>query len=112
SYAGMAATQQAVAKVLLNDPDVESLSAFIGVDGANTTMLATGRMLINLKAHRTASQDAIMDRLRHSAAAVPGVRLYVQPVQDLTIDAETGPTQNRFSLEGSDLATVNEWAGK
>jgi len=112
SYAGMAATQQAVAKVLLDDPDVESLSAFIGVDGANTTMLATGRMLINLKAHRTALQDAIMDRLRHSAAAVPGVRLYVQPVQDLTIDAETGPTQNRFSLEGSDLATVNAWAGK
>ncbi|MGO4686679.1 efflux RND transporter permease subunit [Brevundimonas sp. 2YAF1] len=112
SYGGMAETQQAVAKVLLQDPDVASLSAFIGVDGVNTSLLGVGRMLINLKDHRTASQAVIMDRLKQAAATVPGVVLYVQPVQDLTIDAETGPTQNRFALQGSDQATVDLWTQK
>ncbi|AYQ29269.1 MULTISPECIES: efflux RND transporter permease subunit [unclassified Polaromonas] len=112
SYARMADLQQAAAKAILEDPDVETLSSFIGVDAANNTMLHTGRMLINLKKERTTSQQETMDRLQRRAAAVAGVTLYLQPTQDLTIDAETGPTQFRVSLEGSNNATVVEWATK
>ncbi len=112
SYARMAELQQATAKAILEDPDVATLSSFIGVDAANNTMLHTGRMLINLKKSRTTSQQETMDRLQRRAAAVAGVTLYLQPTQDLTIDAETGPTQFRVSLEGSSNATVTEWANK
>jgi multidrug efflux pump len=112
SYARMADLQQAAAKAILEDPDVETLSSFIGVDAANNTMLHTGRMLINLKKERTTSQQETMDRLQRRAATVAGVTLYLQPTQDLTIDAETGPTQFRVSLEGSNNATVTEWANK
>ena len=113
SYARMSELQQAVGKAILQDPDVQNLSSFIGVDGANNTMLNSGQMLINLKQHRTAgSQAQIMDNLRRRASTVPGIKLYLQPTQDLTIDAETGPTQYRFSLEGAAMATVNEWADK
>jgi multidrug efflux pump len=113
SYARMSELQQAVGKAVLQDPDVENLSSFIGVDGANNTMLNSGQMLINLKSHRTAaSQAQIMDNLRRRASAVPGITLYLQPTQDLTIDAETGPTQYRFSLEGASTATVSEWTDK
>ena len=112
SYARMAELQQAAAKAILEDPDVETLSSFIGVDAANNTMLHTGRMLINLKKERTTSQQDTMDRLQRRAATVAGVTLYLQPTQDLTIDAETGPTQFRVSLEGSNNATVVEWATK
>jgi multidrug efflux pump len=110
SYAGMAQVQQDVARALLRDPDVASLSAYIGVDGANTTLLSAGRMLINLKQDRSGSQLQIMQQLRDRASAVAGVTLYVQPVQDLTIDAETGPTQNRFSIQGSDQVAVDRTA--
>ncbi|KRB04282.1 efflux RND transporter permease subunit [Lysobacter sp. Root690] len=110
SYAGMAQVQQDVARALLDDPDVASLSAYIGVDGANTTLLSAGRMLINLKEERSGSQQEIMQQFRDRASAVAGVTLYVQPVQDLTIDAETGPTQNRFSIQGSDQAAVDRTA--
>lgn len=112
SYDRMAALQQATAKAILEDPDVETLSSFIGVDAANNTMLHTGRMLINLKKDRIGSQQETMDRLQRRAAEVAGVTLYLQPTQDLTIDAETGPTQFRVSLEGSNNATVVEWANK
>lgn len=112
SYDRMATLQQATARAILEDPDVETLSSFIGVDAANNTMLHTGRMLINLKKERTGSQQETMDRLQRRAAAVAGVTLYLQPTQDLTIDAETGPTQFRVSLEGSNNATVVEWANK
>jgi multidrug efflux pump len=110
SYSRMASLQQAVAQAVLDDPDVDSLSSLIGVDAANNTMLHTGSMLINLKRNRIGSQQETMDRLRARAQQVPGVTLYLQPTQDLTIDAETGPTQYRVSLEGSDNATVVEWA--
>ena len=112
SYARMAELQQATAKAILEDPDVDTLSSFIGVDAANNTMLHTGRMLINLKKARTTPQQETMDRLQRRAATVAGVTLYLQPTQDLTIDAETGPTQFRVSLEGSSNATVTEWANK
>jgi len=112
SYARMAELQQAAAKAILEDPDVATLSSFIGVDAANNTMLHTGRMLINLKRTRSSSQQETMDRLQRRAGAVAGVTMYLQPTQDLTIDAETGPTQFRVSLEGSDTATVALWANK
>ena len=112
SYARMSELQQAAAKAILEDPDVDTLSSFIGVDAANNTMLHTGRMLINLKKERIGSQHETMDRLKHRAAQVAGVTLYLQPTQDLTIDAETGPTQYRVSLEGANNAAVVEWAGK
>ncbi|NVM74695.1 multidrug efflux pump [Duganella sp. SG902] len=112
SYDKMAALQQQAAKVILDDPDVNNLSSVVGVDAANNTMLHTGSMLINLKQKRTGSQQQTMDRLRARVAEIPGLTLYLQPTQDLTIDAETGPTQFRVSIEGADNATVNEWATK
>ncbi|QGZ38808.1 multidrug efflux pump [Pseudoduganella flava] len=111
SYARMAELQQQAARAILVDPDVQSLSSLVGVDAANNTMLHTGRMLINLKADR-GDQAELMERLRRRVAEVPGVRIYLQPTQDLTIDAETGPTQYRVSIEGADTATVTEWANK
>ncbi|SIR77348.1 multidrug efflux pump [Janthinobacterium sp. TND4EL3] len=112
SYERMATLQQAAASALLEDPAVDTLSSLVGVDAANNTMLHTGSMLINLKRPRSGSQDEIMERLRSRVAQVAGVTLYLQPTQDLTIDAESGPTQYRVSLEGADTATVTEWAGK
>ncbi|MFT4242041.1 MAG: efflux RND transporter permease subunit [Acidovorax sp.] len=111
SYARMSELQLAAARAILQDPDVQSLSSFVGVDAANNTMLNAGRMLINLKPGRGA-QDAVMQRLRERVQAVPGVTLYLQPVQDLTIDAETGPTEYRVSIGGVDAAQVNEWTRK
>ncbi|HWJ94124.1 MAG TPA: efflux RND transporter permease subunit, partial [Telluria sp.] len=112
SYARMAELQQAAAREILADPDVQSLSSTVGVDAANNTMLHTGTMLINLKDKRSASQEELMQRLRQRVAQVAGLTLYLQPTQDLTIDAETGPTQFRLSIEGADNATVTEWAHK
>ncbi|MBC7443847.1 MAG: efflux RND transporter permease subunit [Polaromonas sp.] len=112
SYARMADLQQAAAREILQDPDVDALSSFIGVDAANNTMLHTGRMLINLKKERTGSQQATMDRLKERASRVAGVTLYLQPTQDLTIDAETGPTQFRVSMEGASNALVVQWANR
>jgi multidrug efflux pump len=109
SYPRMAAVQQDVARFLMEDPAVASISSFVGVDAANNTMLHTGRMLVNLKSSRGDLQET-MDNLRRRGQRVPGVRLFLQPVQDLTIESETGPTQYRLSVEGSDTATVNEWA--
>ncbi|AKU20291.1 efflux RND transporter permease subunit [Massilia sp. NR 4-1] len=111
SYSRMAELQQAAAKAILEDPDVESLSSLVGVDAANNTMLHTGRMLINLKRERGNQADT-MERLKRRAGTVAGVQIYLQPTQDLTIDAESGPTQYRVSLEGADNATVSQWAGK
>jgi multidrug efflux pump len=111
SYAAMAEMQQAAARAILEDPDVESLASNVGVDAANNTMLHTGTMLINLKPERDDQID-IMTRLKKRVAGVAGVTLYLQPTQDLTIDAESGPTQYRVSLEGADNATVVAWARK
>jgi multidrug efflux pump len=111
SYTEMVALQQEAARTIMEDPDVVTLSSFVGVDGANNTMLHTGSMLINLKkGHR--DQQKIMDDLRQKVQQIPGAQLYMQPTQDLTIDSETGPTQYRFSLEGANAATVNQWALK
>jgi multidrug efflux pump len=112
SYSAMADMQQAAAREILADPDVESLASTVGVDAANNTMLHTGTMLINLKKSHGDQRD-LMDRLRRRVAQnVAGVTLYLQPTQDLTIDAETGPTQYRLSIEGADTKTVTDWAKK
>ncbi len=103
SYAHMGDLQQQVAAELVKDPDVASLTSYIGVDGTNTTQ-NIGRYLINLVplGQRTSPQPAILERLRQRADSVPGMTLYVQPVQDLTIDANVGRTEYEFALEGPD----------
>ena len=111
SFARMAELQQAAARAILADPEVQSLSTVIGVDAANNTMLHTGRMLINMVPGR-GDQEASMQRLRDRVQQVAGVRLYLQPTQDLTIDAETGPTEYRLSIEAVDSATVTQWVRK
>jgi multidrug efflux pump len=112
SFAAMAEQQQALARAILDDPAVESLSSFIGVDGINTT-LNSGRMLINLKEHSTrADQPTILARLKQRAAAVPGIALYLQPVQDLTIEDRVARTQYQFSLSTPDLAELQTWVAK
>ncbi|MEJ6022846.1 efflux RND transporter permease subunit [Ramlibacter sp. PS4R-6] len=109
SYTEMARLQQDVARAIMEDPDVETLQSFVGVDAANNTMLHTGRMLINLKkSHR--NQEKIIEALREKASRIAGVAIFLQPTQDLTIDAETGPTQYRISMEGADRLVVTDWA--
>ena len=113
SFAAMAERQQAMAEHVLQDPAVQSLSSFIGVDGANATLNA-GRMLINLKpkAERdTASRDisAVIRRLTESARVVPGMALYLQPVQDLTIEDRIAKTQYQFLLSSPDAAALTQW---
>ncbi len=104
SYEAMAERQQALADVVLKDPDVASLSSFIGVDGQNVT-LNSGRFLINLKPKEQRKDDAsaIIRRLTTATANVPGVRLYMQPVQDLTIDTAVSATQYQVILENPNL---------
>ena len=113
SYPRMRDLQRAAAEAMLADPAVATLASFVGVDAANNTMLHTGRMLVNLRPKTERDDQAtVMQRLRERVGRVPGVTLYLQPTQDLTIDAETGPTEFRVSLEGADTATVTDWALK
>ena len=103
SYAEMARRQQALAQAILADADVASLSSFIGVDGNNVT-LNSGRFLISLKPRgvRKASLNTVIRRLRGETADVSGVTLYMQPVQDLTLDNTLSRTQYQFTLESAD----------
>ena len=109
----MANQQQALAKAILADPDVESLSSFIGVDGSNVT-LNSGRFLINLKpeGERKSTASEIIRRLQQETAGVAGISLFMQPVQDLTIDTAVSATQYQFTLENQDLALLQEWTPK
>jgi multidrug efflux pump len=111
SYAAMAERQQALAAAVLTDPDVESLSSFIGVDGANTT-LNNGRFLINLKPreNRRATASEVIRRLQQETADVSGITLYMQPVQDLTIDANVSRSQYQFVLEDANPDELALWA--
>jgi multidrug efflux pump len=113
SYSAMAEHQQALADAILKDPDVSSLSSFIGVDGSNTT-LNSGRFLINLKPKDDRSLNAteIGRRLQQETANVQGVQLYLQPVQDLTIDASVSRTQYQFVLENPNQSAFTEWVPK
>ena len=112
SFKQMAALQQRVAAQLLKSPAVVSLSSSVGVDGQNAA-LDQGRMTINLAPiSKRAGLAAVTSDIADLAAKVPGVQVYLQPVQDLTIDTETGLTPYRFSLQGADATQVNDWAGK
>jgi multidrug efflux pump len=113
SYAAMAERQQQLASVILKDPDVDSLSSFIGVDGTNTT-LNSGRILINLKPHDQRKSDiaTVMQRIKDSTASLPGITLYQQPVQDLTIEGTVSRTQYQFILQDADPAQLAEWTPK
>jgi len=108
SFAAMAERQQALADAILRDPDVASLSSFIGVDGVNVTPNA-GRFAINLKPHDQRKQDvsAIIRRLQKEVAGVQGISLYMQPVQDLTIDTAVSRTQYQFILQDADSVELN-----
>jgi multidrug efflux pump len=114
SFAAMAERQQAIARVVLTDPAVESLSSFIGIDGVNTT-LNSGRMLINLKPHaeRDISASDVIRRLQPQLSAqVPGITLYMQPVQDLTIEDSVSRTQYQFTLEDASSDALSVWVPK
>ncbi len=111
SFTAMAERQQALAHVILQDPAVESLSAFIGVDGTNTT-LNSGRIQINLKplAERGIGASDVIRRLQQKLTQVDGITLYLQPVQDLTVESRVTRTQYQYSLEDADAAELNRWA--
>ena len=113
SYAGMADRQQALAVAILTDPDVASLSSFIGVDGNNVT-LNSGRFLINLKPRdqRSSRVTEVIRRLQSETAGVAGVTLYMQPVQDLTLDNTISRTQYQFTMESADSAALSSWTPK
>ncbi len=113
SFSAMAQHQEALAAAIMKDPDVVSLSSFIGVDGSNVT-LNSGRFLINLKPHDDRSMTAaqIIRRIEQEVADVPGIKLYMQPVQDLTIDTTVSPTQYQFVLEDANLSEFQDWVPK
>jgi multidrug efflux pump len=113
SYAAMATRQQKLAELVLRDPDVVSLSSFIGVDGTNMT-LNSGRFLINLKPRdeRTVSAADVIRRLQQSIGNDVGISLFMQPVQDLTIDATVSRTQYQFVLEDANPDELSAWVPK
>jgi len=113
SFTAMAERQQALADVILKDPAVENISSFIGVDGINTT-LNSGRILINLKplAQRKISASEIMRRLQPEIAKVEGITLFMQPVQDLTVEDRVSQTQYQYTLEDADADELALWTTK
>ena len=113
SFSGMAERQQKLAAAILKDKDVVSLSSFIGVDGTNTTP-NSGRIQINLKSRDERSDDVttIIKRLQQEVAGVEGITLYMQPVQDLTVEDRVSRTQYQFSLEDADPKELGVWTAK
>jgi multidrug efflux pump len=110
SFGAMSERQQQLAKVILKDKDVDSLSSFIGVDGTNTTP-NSGRIQINLKPRDERSDDAsaIIRRLQPELAKVNGITLYMQPVQDLTVEDRVSRTQFQYSIEDADAQELAQW---
>ena len=110
SFTAMAERQQLLAQALLQDPGIESLSSFIGVDGVNVTV-NSGRILVNLPPHdqRDESLFEVMARLRERAASVDGISAWFQPVQELTIEDRVSRTQYQFSLTSLDSGALHEW---
>ncbi|MDH1633390.1 MdtB/MuxB family multidrug efflux RND transporter permease subunit [Pseudomonas mosselii] len=113
SFAAMSERQQSLAKVILQDPAVQSLSSYIGVDGDNAT-LNSGRLLINLKPHgeRDVTASEVINRLQPQLDKLVGIRLFMQPVQDLSIEDRVSRTQYQFSLSSPDADMLAEWSGK
>jgi multidrug efflux pump len=110
SFAAMAERQQALAKVILEDPAVQSLSTFIGIDGVNTT-LNSGRVQVNLKSleERKVTASDIIRRLQPALARVEGITLFMQPVQDLTVEDRVSRTQFQYSIECADPKELSLW---
>ena len=113
SFPAMSRKQQQLAHEILKDPAVESLSSFIGADGVNTT-LNSGRIQINLKdpAIRGLTASEVIRRLERRLTSVPGIQLYMQPVQDLTVDDRASRTEYQYTLEDPDPAELGLWTGK
>ncbi|HLK32268.1 MAG TPA: MdtB/MuxB family multidrug efflux RND transporter permease subunit [Terriglobales bacterium] len=113
SFPTMAERQQELSRIILKDPDVLSLSSFIGVDGINATP-NSGRIQINLKPRdqRTATASEIIRRLQPELAQVSGITLYMQPVQDLTVEDRVSRTQYQYSVEDTDPRELAIWAPK
>jgi multidrug efflux pump len=113
SFPAMAQKQQQLAHVILQDPAVESLSSFIGADGTNTT-LNSGRMSINLRALnvRKIGASDVIRRLQNSLKSVEGIELYMEPVQNITVDDRVSRTQYQYALEDSDPNELNLWTGR
>ena len=113
SFAAMSERQQRLTKVILQDPAVESLTSFIGVDGTNTTMNA-GRIQINLKPLdvRGINATEVIRRLQPKLDEVQDITLYMQPVQDLTVEDRVSRTQYQYTLEEPDQNDLNQWTAK
>ncbi len=113
SFSGMAERQQRLVDVILKDQDVESLSSFIGVDGTNIT-LNSGTILINLKPHdqRSLSAAQIIQRLQQELAGVSGISLFMQPVQDITLEDRVSRTQFQYSVEDPSADELSTWVAK
>ncbi len=113
SFLAMAQRQQALASVILQDPAVESLSSFIGIDGTNTT-INSGRIQINLKSleERRISASDVIRRLQPKLAEVNGITLFMQPVQDLTVEDRVSRTQFQYSLEDVDVKELAYWTSR
>ncbi len=113
SFEAMSEKQQALAKLILQDPAVQSLSSFIGADGTNTT-LNSGRFSINLKPlkQRGISAVDVIRRLAGKLQQVQGITLYMQPVQNITVDDRVTRTQYQYTLEDPDSNELNEWTNK
>jgi multidrug efflux pump len=113
SFAAMSQRQQQLASVILKDPAVQNLSSFIGVDGTNTT-LNSGRILITLKplGDRKISASDVIQRMQPNLEKVEGVTLYMQPVQDLTVEDRVSRTEYQYSLEDPDQSELNTWTAK
>jgi multidrug efflux pump len=113
SFAAMAEKQQQIAQIVLQDPAVESLSSFIGADGTNTT-LNSGRLSINLKPieQRDLSAPDVIRRLQTSLKQVNGIELFMNPVQNITVDDRVSRTQYQYTLEDPDSVELNQWTGR
>ena len=113
SFAAMEQKQQQLAAIILQDPAVESLSSFIGADGTNTT-LNSGRLQINLKPlnERDLSASDVIRRLQNSLKQVDGIVLYMNPVQNITVDDRVSRTQYQYTLEDPDANELNLWTGR
>jgi multidrug efflux pump len=111
SFTEMSAQQQRLAKIILQDPAVDNLSSFIGVDGTNTT-LNSGRILVNLKplAMRKISASDVIRRLQPELAKVPGITLFMQPVQDLSVEDRVSRTEFQYTLEDPSVDELNVYA--
>jgi multidrug efflux pump len=111
SFPAMVRLQQSAARVILQDPAVESLSSFVGIDGTNIS-LNSGRFLINLKplAQRRTGIQPVLNRLHSSLAALQGLSVYLQPVQDLTVEDRTSRTQYQYTVEDANNSELSRWA--